>query len=73
MFGFKRKEKLPEIKFDPTTQKAVIRSSICTGEKTVGFKDIKTGKYIDVMYVRNELDIEKFKKTYGIDKVEVDY
>ena len=73
MLGFKRKEKLPEVNFDPTTQKAVIRSSICTGEKTVGFKDIKTGKYIDVMFVRNELDIEKFKKAYGIDKVEVDY
>ena len=34
-----------EIKFDPETQYAVIRSSICTGEKVAGFKNKKESLY----------------------------
>ena len=35
---FGKKIKKPEIAFDPDNQYAVIRSSVCTGEKVAGFK-----------------------------------
>jgi hypothetical protein len=35
LFGKRSRE--PEIKFDPDKQYAIIRSSICTGEKVAGF------------------------------------
>lgn len=37
LFG-RKKTKEAAVQFDPETQYAVIRSSICTGEKVAGFK-----------------------------------
>lgn len=64
------KERIP---YDPKTQEPVIRSSICTGEKVAGFKDRKTGKFIDVMLIRDEEDKKRFMEIYGIDKVTTTY
>ena len=36
---FSKKSREPEIKFDPDKQYAMIRSSICTGEKVAGFRN----------------------------------
>lgn len=70
MFGFFRKDKIPNVNFDPTTQRVAVKASICTGEKTIGFVDIKTGKYTEIMYVRNDMEIQAFMKKYGVDSVE---
>ena len=64
------KEKIP---FDPETQYAVIRSSICTGEKTAGFKNKTDGHFTEVMVIRDPDDIERFKKIYGIEKIKTEY
>ena len=62
-----------EIKFDPETQYAVIRSSICTGEKTAGFKNKNDGHFVEVMVIRTPEDEERFKKIYGLDSVRTEY
>ncbi len=62
-----------EFKFDPETQYAVIRSSICTGEKVAGFKNKSDGHFTEVMLIRNSDDEMLFKKTYGLDSVRVEY
>ena len=62
-----------EIRFDPETQYAVIRSSICTGEKVAGFKDKKDGHFTEVMLIRSPEDEALFKQIYGIDTVKVEY
>lgn len=59
--------------YDPETQYAVIRSSICTGEKVAGFKDKKDGHFTEVMLIRSAKDEEKFKGTYHIDTIKVEY
>ena len=69
---FKKNEDI-NIKFDPETQYAVIRSSICTGEKVAGFKNKTDGHFTEVMLIRNMADEEHFKKLYGLDKVPVEY
>ena len=59
--------------FDPAEYDAAIRSSICTGEKTAGFVDKKTGRFSDVMLIRSQKDLESFKEIYGVDKIKTIY
>lgn len=61
------------ITYDPETQYAVIRSSICTGEKAAGFKDKKTGHFTEVMLISSPADEKHFKEMYGLDSVKVEY
>lgn len=69
----KRIKNIPNISFEPNRQHAVIRSSICTGEQVVGFKDNETGKFTEVMLVRDEKDIEAFKQKYNLDNISKEY
>ena len=58
-----------DFKFDPKTQYAVIRSSICTGEKVAGFKNKRDGHFTEVMVIRTAADEQRFKDLYGIDRL----
>ena len=62
-----------DFKFDPETQYAVIRSSICTGEKVAGFKNKRDGHFTEVMVIRTATDEQRFKDLYGIDSVRTEY
>jgi hypothetical protein len=62
-----------EIKYDPDTQYAVIKSSICTGEKVAGFKNKKDGHFVEVMVIRTSEDEKRFMAIYGLDKVRTEY
>ena len=53
--------------YDKENKKPVIRASICNGEQVAGFKDIHTGKIEEVMLIKNQADLDAFKKMYGID------
>lgn len=44
-----------------------VESSICTGEKTIGFYDKSGNRLVYAELVKCELDIENFYKKYGID------
>ena len=61
------------IPFDPETQYAVIRGSICTGERVAGFKNKKTGAFTEVMLIKSLKDEEQFKKMYQLDSVKTEY
>ena len=71
-FGRKKKQE-PAIQFDPETQYAVIRSSICTGEKVAGFKNKTDGHFTELMLIRSPADEKLFKDTYGVDSIRVEY
>ena len=60
----------PTYKFDPENEKPMIRASICNGEQVAGFKDLKTGEFHEVMMIRGDEDLQVFKQTYKLDKVE---
>lgn len=70
---FKRKALSEDISFNPDTQFAVIRSSICTGEKVAGFKDKADGHFHEVMLIRDHKDEERFKEICGVDNIKVEY
>lgn len=52
--------------YNPTTHKPILKCSICTGEQVAGFKELHTGKFEDVMLIRNDKDLQIFMQTYGI-------
>lgn len=59
--------------FDSEKQYAVIRSSICTGEKVAGFRDKRDGRFTEVMLIRSKKDEEKFKAVYKVDSLKTEY
>ena len=71
LFGRKKTE---TASIDPSTQKPVLRKSICTGEMTAGFRDLSGGAFHDVMLIRGEDDLREFMATYGItERPETEY
>ena len=72
LFGCK-KAREPAVQFAPETQYAVIRSSICTGEKVAGFKNKIDGHFTEVMLIRSAADEKEFKETYGVESLKVEY
>lgn len=73
MFGKKKKMDATPKSYDKEKQKPVLRCSICTGEQVAGFKDLKTGKFDDVMLIESENDLETFKKMYGVTDISKEY
>ena len=63
LFSKKSEEKT----YDRNNQKPIIKASICNGEQVAGFKDIRTGKFEEVMLIRQTEDLETFKTMYGIE------
>ena len=64
------KETIP---YDPQKQYAVIRASICTGEKVAGFKNCEDAHFTEVMLIRDAEDEKRFKTIYGLDEVKKEY
>lgn len=67
----KEQKQSEEVPFSPESHKPVIRSSICTGEQVAGFKDLHTGRFTEVMLIRNNEDIEEFTQKYGISREDI--
>ncbi len=61
------------IPFDPDTQVAVIKSSICTGEQIAGFKNKDDGTFTEVMLIRTDKELDWFKKIYHIEVIRKEY
>lgn len=69
MFGKKKKT----VDFDKTGKTAVLRCSICTGEKVAGFKDNQTGRFEEIMLIRSSSDLEEFKQAYEVTEITKEY
>lgn len=70
---FRRKKQLQRLPYDPAAQKPVIRASICTGEQVGGLKDLKTGKFTDIMLIRDQSDLRAFQTMVGLSEIEKEY
>ncbi len=62
MFG----RKTQKISWDRERQKPVIRASICNGEQAAGLKDIHSGKFTEIMLIRDDRDLKEFMKKCDI-------
>ncbi len=59
--------------YDKETCKPVLKCSICNGEQVAGFKDIHTGKFEEVMLIRDQKDLDLFMKQHGIKEITKEY
>ena len=66
---FRRKKSAPA--YDKTGKVPVIRTSICTGEQTAGFKDEATGKFFEIMLLRDDGDLREFMDRYQVREDEI--
>jgi len=62
------KKKIVTKSYDRENEKPVIKASICNGEQVAGFKDVHTGKFEEVMLIKNSADLEQFRSMYGIEE-----
>ena len=62
-----------KVPYDPAKQVAVIRSSICTGEKVAGFRDLEGKHFTEVMLIRRPGDEARFRELYGLKAVKKEY
>ena len=67
----KRSKKQRKIEYDKTGKKPVIRASICTGEQVAGFKDVKSGKFEDLMVLHTDEDRKLFMELYDVKEEEI--
>ena len=67
------KSRKPAIPYDPETQQPAVRKSICTGEMTAGFIDLRTGKFTDLMLLDGREGLEQFKRDTGAEQVKEIY
>ena len=64
------KEQIP---FDPEKQEAVIRCSVCTGEKVAGFRNRQDGHFTEVMLIRSPEDEQRFRDIYHPETIRKEY
>ena len=64
-------KKIQKETYDKENLKPVIRSSICTREKVAGFRDVKTGKFEEVMLINGSNDMDLFLEKYDISVAEI--
>ena len=57
--------------YQKETEIPVIHSSICTGEKVIGFKNIETGQFKEIMCLKTDADLQGFLKEYGIAREDI--
>ena len=68
-----KKQTVENREYDKVNEKPVLKCSICNGEQVAGFKDQRTGKFHEVMFVRDEKDLQEFKEMYGLSDVAKEY
>lgn len=64
--------KIKKMEYDRENQKPVIRSSICNGERVAGFRDKNTGKFTEIMLIRDNKDMDLFLEDYDISVAEIE-
>lgn len=67
------KKKPQKIEYDKTNKKAVLKCSICTGERVAGFKDIHTGHFDEIMLIRDTADLDAFMEMYDVAAISKEY
>ena len=69
---FRKKQPQP-IPYNPTTHKPILKCSICNGEQVAGLKNLQTGKFEEVMFIRDRKDLDTFLAMYGLSEISKEY
>lgn len=71
MFGIRKKQVVDT--YDKENWKPVLKCSICNGEQVAGFRNIHTGEFKEQILIRNDAELNAFKKRYGIEEMTKEY
>ena len=63
---FFARKKPAVIPFDPKTQSALLRISICTGEKTLQFQNNLTGNREEIACIHSDAEYQQLLRQYGL-------
>lgn len=69
MFGKRKQQQAPP--YHKEGKAPVIRCSICTGEQVAGFKDLTSGRFEELMLIRDERDLQEFMRLYQVEEREI--
>ena len=64
-----QKKKQQKLEYDRENQKC----SICNGEQVAGLKDLRSGRFHEVMFVRDEKEVKEFMEMCGISEITKEY
>ncbi len=59
------------VPYDKSGKIPTIRASICTGEQVAGFKDSLSGKFEELMLIRDSRDLSEFLHQYQVEESEI--
>ena len=65
MSWFSRKKESPP-EFPAERFEPVLRCSICTGEQVACMREREGGRLREIMLIRDEEDLARFRKLYGV-------
>lgn len=68
---FWKKKRQTVVPYDKDGKIPVIRSSICTGEQVAGFKDPVSGKFQELMLIRDSSDLADFLRQYQVEEQDI--
>ncbi len=69
--GLFRKRAPEPRRFAPEDFEPVLRCSICAGEQTACMREKATGKLRELELIRDERDLDKFCRDYGVKKEDI--
>ncbi len=59
--------------YDKENLEPVLRCSICTGERTAGFRDIRSGKFTGAVLISSDEELRAFMEEYGLESIKKIY
>lgn len=63
LFGRRKTE---AIAYDRGAEEPALRCSICTGERTAGFRDLRSGRFREYCLIRSDRELEDFLRGCGV-------
>ena len=69
MFG--RRKAVQAIAYDPETEWPAVKTSICTGERVVGFQNKTSRQFRDYQMIRTDAELLTFCRACGIQQSEL--
>lgn len=70
---FRKKKEQEQPLYDPALEEPVIRNSICTGERTAGFRNRTTGHFREYELIREESELKAFCARCGVESCRTIY
>ncbi len=70
---FKKTPTQKKLNYNPAEKVPIIKCSICNREQVAGLKDLRTGKFEEIMMIRDAADLRDFEDMCGVRDIKKEY